>query len=148
MVRHPFHLHGHNFQVVHRSAANSVGRGNSYDQSLKEDNFPRTPIRRDTALLENGGLMILRFRADNPGVWLFHCHMEWHVETGLVTTMIEAPLELQRQHEGKPLPTSYFGSCGAEDDAGDEDQKDTNAPEQQLETSPATQETAKKDDTR
>jgi iron transport multicopper oxidase len=21
----------------------------------------------------------IRFQADNPGVWFFHCHMEWHL---------------------------------------------------------------------
>lgn len=92
--------------------------------------------------------MILRFRADNPGVWLFHCHMEWHVETGLVTTMIEAPLELQRQHEGRPLPATSSGACCAHDDGGDEEQEHKTVPDGQHETTPATQGTAKKDDTR
>ena len=43
------------------------------------------------------------------GVWLFHCHMEWHAETGLVATMIEAPLELQRQL----IPAEQLQSCPA-----------------------------------
>ena len=30
-------------------------------------------------------------------VWLFHCHIEWHVDSGLIATIIEAPLELQTQ---------------------------------------------------
>ena len=29
-------------------------------------------------------------------VWLFHCHIEWHVASGLVATMVEAPKELQQ----------------------------------------------------
>lgn len=28
-------------------------------------------------------------------VQLFHCHIEWHVEAGLVATFIEAPEKLQ-----------------------------------------------------
>ncbi|KAG7285084.1 hypothetical protein NEMBOFW57_009704 [Staphylotrichum longicolle] len=38
---------------------------------------------------------VLRFKADNPGVWLFHCHIEWHVEMGLTATIIEAPDRLR-----------------------------------------------------
>jgi iron transport multicopper oxidase len=30
------------------------------------------------------------------GVWLFHCHIEWHMDTGLMATMIMAPLEMQK----------------------------------------------------
>ncbi|OAP63400.1 hypothetical protein AYL99_02627 [Fonsecaea erecta] len=109
MVRHPFHLHGHNFQAVYRSPKKA---GSFFDSGLVEADFPRMPMRRDTLLLENGGFMVLRFRADNPGVWLFHCHMEWHVETGLVATLIEAPLELQQLHKDRPLPQ---GLCGSPD---------------------------------
>ena len=29
-------------------------------------------------------------------VWLFHCHIEWHVASGLVATLVEAPTELQQ----------------------------------------------------
>lgn len=30
------------------------------------------------------------------GVWLFHCHIEWHMDTGLIATMISSPLEMQK----------------------------------------------------
>ncbi|KAI5808305.1 multicopper oxidase-domain-containing protein [Pyronema omphalodes] len=52
--------------------------------------YPEIPMIRDTILAPPGGHIILRFRADNPGVWLFHCHLEWHLLSGLVTTFIEA----------------------------------------------------------
>lgn len=29
-------------------------------------------------------------------MWLFHCHIEWHVASGLVATLVEAPTELQQ----------------------------------------------------
>lgn len=41
------------------------------------------------------GNIVLRFVADNPGIWLFHCHIEWHLLTGLAATFVEAPLDLQ-----------------------------------------------------
>jgi len=53
-------------------------------------------MRRDTVLVRPDGHIVLRFRADNPGVWLFHCHIEWHVASGLSITLIESPLELQK----------------------------------------------------
>ncbi|CAG8666778.1 11941_t:CDS:2, partial [Racocetra fulgida] len=34
---------------------------------------------------------ILRFVSDNPGVWGFHCHIEWHVQSGLVMQFIAQP---------------------------------------------------------
>lgn len=32
-------------------------------------NVPLTPIRRDTVVVESGGHVVLRYRADNPGTW-------------------------------------------------------------------------------
>ncbi|KAJ3216393.1 hypothetical protein HDU67_009528 [Dinochytrium kinnereticum] len=29
--------------------------------------------------------------ADNPGVWFFHCHIEWHIQAGLAMAFIEIP---------------------------------------------------------
>lgn len=38
---------------------------------------------RDTVQIPSRGYAVLRFRADNPGVWLFHCHILWHLATGM-----------------------------------------------------------------
>jgi len=65
-------------------------------------------MRRDTLVLRPEGHIVLRFKADNPGVWLFHCHIEWHVDQGLIATMIEAPLELQKS---LVIPQSHFDTC-------------------------------------
>lgn len=67
-------------------------------------------MRRDTFVLRPDGYMVLRFRADNPGVWLFHCHIEWHIDQGLVATMVEAPLDLQKSIV---LPQNHLDSCAA-----------------------------------
>lgn len=53
-------------------------------------------MRRDTVKVPSGGAIVLRFVANNPGVFLFHCHIDWHVESGLTVTFIEAPLQLQK----------------------------------------------------
>jgi FtsP/CotA-like multicopper oxidase with cupredoxin domain len=38
---------------------------------------------RDTVQIPSRGYAVLRFRAENPGVWLLHCHMLWHSATGM-----------------------------------------------------------------
>ena len=74
-------------------------------------------MRRDVVQVEAAsdvsgvpGYMVWRFKADNPGVWLLHCHMEWHVAAGLTATIIEAPLELQKQS----VPSYAFNNCKAQ----------------------------------
>lgn len=39
-------------------------------------------IFKDTAFVPDGGYTVVRFLADNPGVWLFHCHLIFHSEIG------------------------------------------------------------------
>lgn len=40
------------------------------------------PIK-DTVTVPDGGYTVIRFVASNPGFWLFHCHIEFHVEVGM-----------------------------------------------------------------
>lgn len=44
------------------------------------------------------------------GVWLFHCHIEWHVTSGLIATFVEDPLALQASLE---LPKNHLDACKA-----------------------------------
>lgn len=84
---HPFHLHGHVFQVISRGL-----------MPFDENALPpakANPVRRDTVVVPGVGYVILRFKADNPGVWLFHCHVEWHMSAGLVAQFVTAPAEIQ-----------------------------------------------------
>ena len=37
-------------------------------------------VKKDTVIVPDGGYTIIRFLADNPGWWFFHCHLEFHVE--------------------------------------------------------------------
>jgi len=69
------HIHGHKFQIVNR--------GEDYTSSDPTLNPPlqegqANPIRRDTIQLLSMQSATLRFVADNPGSWLFHCHIDWH----------------------------------------------------------------------
>ncbi|MCJ1454539.1 hypothetical protein MMC28_004892 [Mycoblastus sanguinarius] len=57
--KHPFHLHGHNFQAVARSEEDAgFYTGN--------ERMPKVPMRRDTFMVKPKGNIVLRFRADNP----------------------------------------------------------------------------------
>ncbi|KAK5018444.1 hypothetical protein LTR16_002153 [Cryomyces antarcticus] len=99
---HPWHLHGHNFQVIARSGENAgTYPGNAVGA-------PAIPMRRDVVMVRKGGYVVIRYRADNPGVWLFHCHIEWHVEAGLSATIVESPMELQKSLK---IPSDHMKIC-------------------------------------
>jgi len=67
---HPIHFHGHVFRV------------------LSVDGVPR-PHRewRDTVLIAPGERTEIAFVADNPGKWMFHCHILEHQETGMMAVI-------------------------------------------------------------
>ncbi|KKY19915.1 putative iron transport multicopper oxidase fet3 [Phaeomoniella chlamydospora] len=103
--KHPFHLHGHAFQAVAR------GVDESGDYDAENTTLSAIPMRRDTFMVQPDGYIVMRFRADNPGVWIFHCHLEWHLSSGLLATMVEAPLAIQEQIT--TLPQSHIDACQA-----------------------------------
>ncbi|KAH8648647.1 iron transport multicopper oxidase FET3 [Xylariales sp. PMI_506] len=104
--KHPFHLHGHQFQVIYRSDDND----GHWDPS-SESVFPTVPARRDTLIVPPQGNFVIRFKADNPGIWLFHCHIEWHMDAGLASTMIEAPIQMQ---QNLTVPQDFLDLCSAD----------------------------------
>ncbi|KAH9613087.1 hypothetical protein KSS87_001475 [Heliosperma pusillum] len=74
---HPVHLHGFNFFAVGR------GLGN-YNPNKDPKKFNLVdPVERNTIGVPSGGWIAIRFRADNPGVWFMHCHLEVHTTWGL-----------------------------------------------------------------
>ncbi|KII86082.1 hypothetical protein PLICRDRAFT_115284 [Plicaturopsis crispa FD-325 SS-3] len=74
---HPFHLHGHDFSVVRSAGSTAYNYAN--------------PVRRDTVNLGSdlNDNVTIRFTTDNPGPWFFHCHVDWHLETGLAIVFAE-----------------------------------------------------------
>ena len=67
---HPIHLHGHSFRILSRD-----GRA-----------LPRS-IVADTSLLPPRGRAEVAFVADNPGDWMFHCHVLEHQASGMMATL-------------------------------------------------------------
>ncbi|KAI8957651.1 putative ferroxidase [Daldinia sp. FL1419] len=99
---HPFHLHGHQFQVLARPKSQT---GNwSADVAINN-----IPPRRDTVAVNPKSYAVFRIKAENPGVFLFHCHVEWHVEMGLSVTLIEAPDRLRNYS----IPQDHLDACDA-----------------------------------
>ncbi|KAF2120016.1 laccase [Lophiotrema nucula] len=86
---HPIHLHGHDFYVLDHQA-NTTWTGDI--SRLASDN----PVRRDTATLPEGGYLVLAFESDNPGVWLMHCHIPFHVAAGFGLQFLERESEIQQ----------------------------------------------------
>ncbi|ODQ64941.1 iron transport multicopper oxidase FET3 [Nadsonia fulvescens var. elongata DSM 6958] len=106
---HPFHMHGHEFQVIKRTDAFEDDDPHFYDPENEDISlYPEFPMRRDTVNLNANGHLVLRFIADNPGVWLFHCHVEWHLEQGLALTLIEAPMVIQQTVD---IPQNHYDVC-------------------------------------
>jgi FtsP/CotA-like multicopper oxidase with cupredoxin domain len=65
---HPMHLHGHHALVVSRNGEPATG----------------SPWWTDTLLVEQGQEYVVAFRADNPGIWMDHCHNLTHAAAGMV----------------------------------------------------------------
>ncbi|XVE99704.1 hypothetical protein REPUB_Repub03eG0223400 [Reevesia pubescens] len=74
---HPTHLHGFDFFAVGRGVGN-------FDPTKDPQTFNLVdPVQRNTISIPTAGWTAIRFRADNPGVWFFHCHLEVHTTWGL-----------------------------------------------------------------
>ncbi|TKY56830.1 Laccase-4 protein [Spatholobus suberectus] len=79
---HPFHLHGYNFFVVGQGLGNFDPEKDPLSFNLVD------PVERNTIGVPNGGWAAIRFRANNPGVWFLHCHLEVHTTWGLKMAFI------------------------------------------------------------
>lgn len=96
---HPMHLHGHNYFVE------AIGHNpGPWDGTIVR---PSNPQRRDTQIVPAFGYMVISFEADNPGAWVFHCHVAWHVGTGLSATVVERP-DLIAQYR---IPNTVAQTC-------------------------------------
>lgn len=41
-----------------------------------------TPVLGDSFTIRPYSFVVMRITANNPGAWLFHCHMDPHLEAG------------------------------------------------------------------
>ncbi|MGW1725774.1 multicopper oxidase family protein [Streptomyces sp. NPDC002306] len=63
---HPLHVHGHTFAMTGLNAAGA---------------------RKDTAYVLPHNKLVVDFDADNPGLWMLHCHNQYHSESGMMTVL-------------------------------------------------------------
>ena len=71
---HPMHLHGHHAVVLSRNGVRATG----------------SPWWFDSLNVEDGATYVMAFVADNPGIWMDHCHNLTHAQQGLVTHLVYA----------------------------------------------------------
>ena len=63
---HPLHLHRHNFEITKIHGKATAG------------------IFKDTVLIKGFSRVEVDFIADNPGLTLFHCHQNLHMDFGFM----------------------------------------------------------------
>ena len=86
---HSWHLHGHSFYVV------GAGFG-VYDEEKDVASYNLdNPVRRDTIGVLPLGWSAFRFRADNPGVWSYHCTQPAHLVMGMGFKLVTSPDALE-----------------------------------------------------
>lgn len=82
---------GHDFWVL------AQGEG-PYDPKNVTLNT-KNPTRRDTATLPSNlnetGHLVVAWPADNPGVWLMHCHVGFHATEGFAVQVVERISEIR-----------------------------------------------------
>jgi FtsP/CotA-like multicopper oxidase with cupredoxin domain len=66
------HLHGHHAVVLTRNGVRAAG----------------SPWGVDSLNVENGESYDIAFAADNPGIWMDHCHNLPHAAQGLVAHLM------------------------------------------------------------
>src|SRR5256886_4816249 len=66
---HPMPPHGHEFQVAEIDGKRFSG------------------AVRDTVLVPPGRRVVVAFDANNPGLWAIHCHLLYHLDAGMFTTL-------------------------------------------------------------
>jgi FtsP/CotA-like multicopper oxidase with cupredoxin domain len=84
------HLHGHVMSVLARNGETLQG----------------SPVHLDSILVGLGETWDVAFAANNPGVWMFHCHVLLHASMGMVTTInyqgVYTPFEMGTRSGNMP----------------------------------------------
>ena len=87
---HPMHLHGHHILVLSRDGTAVSG----------------SPWWVDTLNVRPGESYVVAFRADNPGIWMDHCHNLKHAADGLTMHLayagVTTPFMVGDTHHNTP----------------------------------------------
>ncbi|XP_071446240.1 uncharacterized protein [Hetaerina americana] len=112
-LSHPFHLHGYDFQVLRQGLLNDTSRNSISDiqnsffsGKMQEKPDSLIPPLKDTVVIPPLGFAVIRFRANNPGFWFFHCHYAFHLATGMAIV-----IQVGEPSDFVPTPLG-FPTCG------------------------------------
>jgi FtsP/CotA-like multicopper oxidase with cupredoxin domain len=87
---HPMHLHGHRAVVLSRDGVLATG----------------SPWWFDTLNVRDGETFEIAFVADNPGIWMDHCHNLQHAAVGMVAHLmyegVDTPFRLGKDSGNDP----------------------------------------------
>ncbi|HEY5660096.1 MAG TPA: multicopper oxidase domain-containing protein, partial [Gaiellaceae bacterium] len=76
-MHHPFHIHGAGRFVV-------LARGGVAEENL---------VWKDTVLVRTGETVDILLDVTNPGIWMAHCHIAEHHESGMMFSFNVAPAD-------------------------------------------------------
>ena len=109
-LHHPFHLHGYEFKVLYVGQfadSRNISKTDidnilaAHEQRLQRGEY-HNPPGKDTVKIPTGGYVIIRFKANNPGWWLIHCHFSWHHITGM-----EMVIHVGEESDLPPVPPDF-----------------------------------------
>lgn len=97
-VAHPIHQHGGWYNVIGQGQFPDTQWPISRETVVRMDQdcprgrqcLPRNldhPVFKDVVLVPTNGYVIFRTPLDNPGNWILHCHINFHVEHGMALVL-------------------------------------------------------------
>ena len=107
-IDHPIHMHGHLFHLISYSETENFPYA-TVEEAAKNNytnlNFENPPMF-DIAYTPAKGHSVIRITANNPGIWLIHCHNLGHLLGGMGAVLFESiasipkipPLYLKQVH--------------------------------------------------
>ncbi|MDQ6839058.1 MAG: multicopper oxidase domain-containing protein [Actinomycetota bacterium] len=96
-LAHSMHLHGHDMVLVSKNG------------------HPVPKVTETTQNVAPGDFFEIEFTADNPGNWVFHCHVPHHTSNKMMDGFNGGPVGMTRvfHYEGAaPVPPGYFAYEG------------------------------------
>ena len=112
--QHPMHMHGHHFEVLEIVGGDKENNpdcklldlktafSEPIDKLMKRE---KQGVLKDTVILPACGAVAIRINSDNPGVWFFHCHIEWHLHDGLAAIINEGDFMFHQTSFPSGYPT-------------------------------------------
>ncbi|XP_041450921.1 laccase [Drosophila obscura] len=101
---HPYHIHGNSFRLVGQGVVGNIDELRNIQNLDRQGRLPRLPdhyhaVVKDSVQIPGLGYIIVRFISNNPGFWLYHCHIEAHAVQGMM-----AVLKIGEDHQMKRVP--------------------------------------------